>query len=424
MATSSSLALHGGDPTVVDPIPAYSSIGGDERAAVNRVMASQSLSGFYGSWGPEFLGGEEVKSFEAEWSVQFSVPHAVSVNSATSGLIAALGAIGLSPGDEVIVPPYTMSATAIAPLFYGGIPVFADVELETFCINVDDVKRLITPKTRAIIAVNLFGHPAKLHELAALAKEHGLYLIEDNAQAPLAQEYGVYTGTLGDIGVFSLNYHKHIHTGEGGMCVTHIDELALRLQAIRNHAENITEHCDLGSMANMIGQNYRMTELSAAVGRAQLKKIDQEVGFRQDISQSLSDGIGDLDGLTVPMTRTDCSHSFYIWCLRVDQDKLGVTRNDFSLALAAEGFPHFQGYVRPLYNLPVFKKKIAIGAHGWPFTLTDRIYHDNMCPAAERLCREEALLFETCAFNLNESLIAQLIESVRKVYTLRSEIVR
>jgi len=125
MAVTSLLALQGGKPAVCDPIEKYSSIGEEERAAVERVMASQSLSGFYGSWGPEFWGGEEIRFFEEEWADKFSVPHAVSFNSATSGLIAALGAIGLGPGDEVIVPPYTMSATAISPLFYGGIPVFA-----------------------------------------------------------------------------------------------------------------------------------------------------------------------------------------------------------------------------------------------------------------------------------------------------------
>jgi dTDP-4-amino-4,6-dideoxygalactose transaminase len=315
-----------------------------------------------------------------------------------------------------------MSATAIAPLFYGGIPVFADVEIETFCINADEIERLITEKTRAIIAVNLFGHPAKLHQLAVLAKAHGIYLIEDNAQAPLAKEYGLYTGTIADVGVFSLNYHKHIHTGEGGICVTNNDQLCLRLQAIRNHAENIVEHSDLGSLTNMIGQNYRMTELSAAVGRSQLRKIENEVGFRRRIAEALSDGIRDLDGLTIPITRKECIHSYYIWCLLIDHNKLGVSRRDFSRALAAEGFPHFEGYVRPLYNLPVFKKKIAIGAHGWPFSLTNREYYANMCPVAEILYREKALLFETCAFQIDEDLIEQLINAIRKVYALRSEI--
>src|SRR5262249_5209652 len=157
-----------------------------------------------------------------------------SINSATSGLMAAMGAAGISPGDEVIMPPFTMSATAMAPLTYGGIPVFVDIEPDTFCLDLDAVRAAIGARTRAVLAVNLFGHPARLHELRALCDEHGLKLIEDNAQAMLAEEHGRYAGTIGHIGVFSLNYHKHIHSGEGGICTTDDERLARRLQQIRN----------------------------------------------------------------------------------------------------------------------------------------------------------------------------------------------
>lgn len=422
MTETHTLAIHGGAPAITDALPHDSTIGEKERRAVDRVMRSQSLSGFYGSWGPEFLGGAEVKAFEAAWARRFEVPHAVSVNSATSGLIAALGAIGLSPGDEVIVPPYTMSATVMAPLFYGGIPVFADIEPDTFCLDLEAVRAAITPKTRAILAVNLFGHPARLHELAALASGHGLALIEDNAQGPLAKENSVYAGTIGDIGIFSLNYHKHIHTGEGGMCVTRNEELALRMQAIRNHAENIVEHSKVGSLANMIGQNYRMTEMSAAVGLAQLERIDEEVGRRQLLAETLSEGLRDLEGLTVPSVRDGCRHVYYVWGLRVDEKVLGISRADFSRALAAEGFPHAEGYVRPLYRLPAFQQRIAIGRDGWPFTLTNREYTEGMCPVAERLYASEMLCFEICAYRIDDSLAEQLIGAVRKVHTLRHQI--
>ncbi|MBM3596226.1 MAG: hypothetical protein FJX31_10765, partial [Alphaproteobacteria bacterium] len=238
-AIDAKLAVHGGPPAVDRPLSPDSTIGQDEFDAVRRVFQRGSLSGFYGSWGEEFLGGTEVKDFEKAWGERFNVPHVVSVNSATSGLFAAMGALGISPGDEVIVPPYTMSATVMAPLIYGGIPVFVDIEPETFCLDIDKVVAAITPRTKAIIAVNLFGHPARLRELAALARSRGIALVEDNSQGPLATEDGAFAGTVGDIGVFSLNYHKHIHTGEGGMCATRDAALALRLQAIRNHAENI-----------------------------------------------------------------------------------------------------------------------------------------------------------------------------------------
>jgi len=418
------LALTGGRATITGEFPAYSTIGAEEAGAVQKVFERGILSGFYGSWGDEFLGGPEVKAFEAEWAQRFDVPHVISVNSATSGLYAALGAIGISPGDEVIVPPYTMSASAMGPLIYGAIPVFVDIEPATFCLDLDKVRDAITPKTKAIVAVNLFGHPARVADLMQLAREHGLKVIEDNAQGPLATENGVYAGTIADIGVFSLNYHKHIHTGEGGMCVTRDPELALRLQAIRNHAENIVAAAPIADPVNMIGFNYRMTEMSAAVGREQLKKIEQEVSPRQQLAERLSAGIAGLEGLTAPVVREGCRHVYYVWSAKVDEEVLGVSRADFSAALAAEGFPHFVGYLRPLYMLPTFQQRIAIGRDGWPFTLTNRTYEKGLCPVAERMYEHELLCFETCAYRLDEAQIDSLIAAIRKVHRLRHQIAR
>ena len=413
------LALHGGQPAIDCPLPADSTIGDAEFDAVRRVFQNGSLSGFYGSWGKEFLGGVEVKHFERAWAERFCIPHVVSVNSATSGLYAAMGALGISPGDEVIVPPLTMSASVMAPLIYGGIPVFVDIEPETFCLDVAKVAAAITPRTRAIIAVNLFGHPARLHELASLARSSGIALVEDNAQGPLASESGSYAGTVGDIGVFSLNYHKHIHTGEGGMCVTRDPGLALRLQAIRNHAENIVAPAEIGDPVNMIGFNYRMTEMSAAVGIAQLDRIETEVSRRQRLAEGLSAGLAGLEGVTPPMVRTACRHVYYAWAARLDEVRLGVSREKFSQALSAEGFPHFVGYVKPLYMLPVFQKRVAIGRNGWPFTLSDRQYFKGLCPVAERMYESELLCFETCAFRIDDQLLADLIAAFRKVHANR-----
>ncbi len=170
----SELALLGGNAVISKPLASYRSIGPTEKAAAMEVIELGCLSGFYGSPGPEFLGGPKIRAFEEAWSQRFGVPHTVSVNSNTSGLFAAMGAIGLSPGDEVIVPAWTMSATVVAPLIYGGIPVFVDVEDQTFCMDLAAVEAEITPRTRAIIAVNLFGHPARLAELRRLADRHGL----------------------------------------------------------------------------------------------------------------------------------------------------------------------------------------------------------------------------------------------------------
>jgi dTDP-4-amino-4,6-dideoxygalactose transaminase len=419
ISTVSKLAIHGGVPIIKGALPADSTIGEAEFNAVRRVFDRGSLSGFYGSWGDEFLGGVEVKEFEKAWAKQFNVPHAISVNSATSGLYAAMGALGISPGDEVIVPPYTMSASVMAPLIYGAIPVFVDIEPETFCLDIAKVAQAITNRTKAIIAVNLFGHPAKLQELAALARAKGIYLVEDNAQGPLAMEHGQYAGTIGDIGVFSLNYHKHVHTGEGGVCVTFNSELALRLQAIRNHAENIVDPAPILDPVNMIGYNYRMTEMSAAVGISQLANIEMHVSRRQQLAEALSAGLADLEGVAVPVVRPNCRHVYYVWSARLDERTLGVSRDKFSRALAAEGFPHFVGYVRPLYLLPAFQRRIAIGRDGWPFTLTDRKYEKGMCPVAERMYEHELLCFETCAYSVNDELVEKLIGAFRKVHENR-----
>ena len=416
------LAINGGTPVLPEALPHYSSVGPDELAAVTRVIESGCLSGFYGSWGDEFYGGPMVRAFEQAWSERFGVKHSVSVNSATSGLFAAMGAIGIEPGDEVIVPPFSMSATVLAPLLYGGIPVFADIEPDTFCLDPEAVRDAITPRTRAILAVNLFGHPAQLGQLKAVAEERGIKLVEDNAQAPLAMEDDRYAGTFGDIGIFSLNYHKHIHTGEGGMCVTDDDELAQRLSLIRNHGENVVEDLGIEDITNLVGFNYRLTELSAAVGVEQLKKVDEHVEVRERLAHGLTEDLGGLEGLTPPAVRPGCRHVYYIWAMRLDEEGLGVGRAQFSRALEAEGFPHFNGYVRPLYLLPIFQKRVAFGSRGYPFDLTNVRYEKGMCPVAERMYESELICFEPCMYDVDSERRRLLVEAVRKVHTYREEL--
>ncbi len=416
------LALHGGVPAINGFLPPYCSIGEEEFEAVAAVMRSGCLSDYYGSLGDHFLGGPKVRELEEAWSDRFRCSHAIAVNSAASGIVAAMGAIGLQPGDEVILPPYTMSATAMAPLVYGGIPVFADVETETFCLDPDEVRRLLTGRTKAIIAVNLMGHPARLKELRSLADEHGIFLIEDNAQSPLASEEGLFAGTVGHIGVFSLNYHKHIHAGEGGICVTDDPNLAFRLQLIRNHGENCVGGMEGRDLTNLVGFNFRMTELTAAVALVQLRNIEVHVDRRRQIAEALSSGLGDLAGLRVPVVRSGCTHVYYCWSVVIDEEELGVSRGAFCDALTAEGFPNSQGYVRPLYLLPVFQQKIAIGSGGWPFSLSSVRYEKGICPRAERLHERDLFLFEPCAYALTSELTGRLTEAFRKVHDHRDSL--
>ncbi len=416
----STLALFGGSPVISTPFSPYKSIGDNEIEAVAQVMRSGTVSGFYGSWCEGFWGGTKVRAFEQAWSERFRVNHAISLNSATSGIYAAMGAIGISPGDEVIVPPFTMSATVMAPLIYGGIPVFADIEPDTFCLDPTAVQQAISSKTKAIIAVNLFGHPSRLFELKRLAEKHGLFLVEDSAQSPLAEEAGTFAGTIGDIGVFSLNFHKHIHTGEGGICVTDDDNLALRIKLIRNHGENAVEPLEIEDISNMVGFNFRMTELQAAIGIEQLARIDGHVASRQALAEALSEGIGGLEGLVAPYVRPGCRHVYYVWGVRFKEPVVGISREMFSRALKAEGFPHGQGYCKPLYLLPLFQKKIALGAQGFPFRLSpQRSYDKGLCPVCERMYQRELLLFEPCAYDIDKEQIPLLVEAIHKVYKHR-----
>ena len=261
----SKLAIHGGKPIREKPFPAYNTIGQEEKEAVLRVLDSGILSKFIAARGNDFYGGIEVRSLEEEWASYFGVKHAISVNSCTSGIYAAVGAIAVEPGEEIIVSPYTMAASAAAPLIYNAIPVFADIEEDYFCLNPESIEERISERTRAIIVVDLFGQPYDADRINSLAERHGIYVIEDAAQAPGAQYKGRYGGTLGDIGVFSLNYHKHIHCGEGGIVVTDNDDLAEKVRLIRNHAEAVVEDRSRMDLVNMIGFNFRMTEIEAAI---------------------------------------------------------------------------------------------------------------------------------------------------------------
>lgn len=414
------LAIMGGEPVVKTPLQFYKSVGDRERLEVQKVLDSGCLSGYVGAWGDAFDGGPAVKEFESNWRQVFKCNYAIAVNSATSGLYAAIGACGVGPGDEVIVPPYTMSATAMAPLVYGGIPVFCDIEADTFCLDPDLVRKEITPKTKAIIAVNLFGHAAKLRELRQIADEHGLYLIEDNAQGPFATENDVFAGTIGHIGIFSLNYHKHIHTGEGGMCVTQDEQLALKLRLIRNHGENAAIPAGLTDLTNMVGFNYRLTEMSAAVGIAQLAEAQTHLQGREETARKLSLTIKDFKGLTPPMVRENCRHVYYVWAMKFDKNEIGVSRDTFSKALFAEGFPNYVGYVKPLYMLPMFQKKIAFGAKGFPFNLSQREYYEGMCPVVERMHSEQLIWFPNCVYQPSHKLDDELCQAITKVYESRA----
>ena len=241
MKKEKKLAVHGGLKTINKNFRKYNSIGLEEKNAAIKVIESGVLSKFLGVWSPDFFGGPMVQDFERECQKFFNVKHAVVVNSWTSGLIAAVGAIGIEPGDEVIVSPWTMSASATAILHWNAIPVFADIDKRTFCLDPKSIESNITEFTKAIMVVDIFGYSADMNSIMMLAEKYNLKVISDSAQAPGAIYYGKYAGTLADIGGYSLNFHKHINTGEGGILVTNNDNYADKLRLIRNHAEVVVE---------------------------------------------------------------------------------------------------------------------------------------------------------------------------------------
>ena len=414
------LAINGGEPVRKTPFAPYVTIGAEEKKAVADVLDSTVLSKYLGTWSPDFYGGPRVQKLEREWEAYFGIKHAVSMNSATSGLYAAVGAAGVGPGDEVIVSPYTMTASATAALVYGGIPVFADIDPEIFCISPESIRKCITPYTKAIIVVDIFGHPADMDEIMQIARQHNLIVIEDAAQAPGARSKDRYAGTLADMGVFSLNYHKTIHTGEGALVVTNNDDLADRLQLIRNHGEVVVKNKGTQNIVNMIGYNYRMTEIEAAIASEQLKKLETLITSRVELADYLTERLGGLPGLTPPVVRADTRHGYYLYVMRYESAKTGVARDRFVAALKAEGIPMVEGYVEPIYLEPVYQQRIAFGKDGFPFTYSGYKGHVNydlgICPVTERMHYQEIIYTNIVHAGISQFDLEDVVTAFQKVY--------
>lgn len=420
------LAINGGEKVRKTLFPAYEVIGKEEERAAVEVIRSGVLSKYLGCWEDDFYGGPQVRALEEEWAAYFGVKHAIAVNSATSALYCAAGAIGLNPGDEVIVSPYTMSASATAPLIYNAIPVFADIEKDFFCLNPDSIEERITEKTKAIIIVNIFGQPYDVDKVNEIARKHNLFIIEDNAQGPGAAYKEQLAGTLGDIGVFSLNYHKHIHCGEGGIAVTNNDELAERLRLIRNHAEAVVGDKGYKNINNMIGFNLRMTEIEASIAREQLKKLRNLVDIRIENVNYLREKFKQLPCIEVPPIRPNCKHVFYMFPLIYNKVETGVSRERFVEAVRAELMPTKlregegvrveYGYVKPLYLQPIYQERIAYGKGGYPLKESPVSYDKGICPVCERMHFESLITHELMKPGMTKEDLDDVFLAFEKVY--------
>jgi len=412
------LALYGGKKIREKPFASGAVIGEEEKKRVNEVLESGMLSGFIAQKGDHFLGGKQVRELEGLICEYFGVRSAVAVNSATAGLHAALAACGVGPGDEVIVTPYTMSASATSIVMANAIPVFADIDENTFSLDPEKIREKINPRTKAIVVVHLFGGAADMDPIMAIADEYGLSVIEDCAQAPGGVYKGKFVGTIGAVGVFSLNQHKTITSGEGGFAVTNDGSLALRMQLIRNHGEVIAGPMGIEDIDNIIGYNYRMTELEAAVSVGQFRRLDELNDHRIELAEYLTGRLSGYDGLILPKNTAGGKHVYFVYPIRMDGNKLGVTRDAFAKALNAEGIPFGAGYVRPIYLEPMYQKKIAYGKCGWPFTGGGDVdYSRGICPVAERMHEKELLVTGVCKYPHTKEDIDDVVKAFEKIFS-------
>ncbi len=414
------LAIFGGEKTIKYPLKRYNPIGIEEVKAATSVIQNGVLSQFLGAWHPDFYGGPKVREFERMCEEYFGVKHAVTVNSWSSGLVAAVGAIGIEPGDEVIVTPWTMCASATAILQWNAIPVFADINPHTFCLDPVSVEANITPYTKAIMAVDIFGQSADMDALIAIARKYGLRIISDTAQAPGTYYKGKMSGTIADVGGYSLNYHKHIHTGEGGILVTNDDSIANKLQLLRNHAEAVVGPKGEKDLVNMLGNNFRLGEIECAIGIEQLRKLKGFISERQLAAEYLTAGLEGLPGLRTPITQDGCTHAYYMYPLVLDINYLKVSRELIVQALESEGVTGLSPGYANIHMLPMYQKKIAYGSHGFPWSAEicrrEVNYDKGICPVAEEMHDRSYVGFAMCLHELEKTDIELIVQAFKKVW--------
>ncbi|MBU0995467.1 MAG: DegT/DnrJ/EryC1/StrS family aminotransferase [Proteobacteria bacterium] len=384
----SELAILGGTPVRTTPFRSSVFIDDDERTLISEVLEKREFSRFMGSPTEDiekqlimpsaeavdyksqyftFLGGRMIRQFEADFSKKFHSPFSITVNSCTSALSTALGACNIGPGDEVITTCMSFNATAMSILMFNAIPVFADISPANYCIDPDKIRMAITDRTKAIIVVHLLGFPAHMEEIMKIADEKGLYVIEDCAQAPGTEYQGQMVGTFGHFGAYSFQETKNFMTGEGGMLVTSRPDLARKARLIRNHGESVPDSTWTDTdLINIVGMNFRMTELTAALGIAQLRKMDENNRTRKENTFYLCEKISHLPDLGVPVYHDGIVPHVIPFVYKTP--KGGPHRDIVLDALRAEGIPVGSGYQRLMCDNPVFTRKIAYGGHNCPWS--------------------------------------------------------
>jgi dTDP-4-amino-4,6-dideoxygalactose transaminase len=393
------LAIHGGTPVRTTPIGQWPVWGDEEEQMLLQALRS-------GAWGS--LDGTFVTRFEAEFAASQGARHGVACVNGTMALSVALKSLGIGPGDEVLVPPYTFIATASAALMVGAIPVFVDVDRETLLIDPAGIDAAVTSRTRAIIPVHHGGSPADMDGVMAAAARHGLRVVEDAAQAHGAAWRGRPVGAIGDVGTFSFQSTKPLTAGEGGMMLTNDDELDEILWSYRNvgrrRGGEWYEHVRLG-------WNLRMTELQAALLLAQMRRMPAQQAHRSENAAYLTRLLERIPGV-VPVRILDgvTAHSWYTYHWRwLGGATGGLPKMEFARALRAEGIPIHHGYVPINRNEAV---RAEIRRLGGPDPVA--------CPNAERADAEEILDFAMPILMGTQEDLDDVARAVEKVARARA----
>lgn len=407
---SDQLAIDGGAAVRSRPFPGVSSaegrrLDGAEIAALERVVRSGQLN--------STIGGE-TRAFEQEFADLYGVSQAVASSSGTSALHLAVAAIDPDPGDEIITTGLSDAGTVLPILSQNAIPVFADVDPASGNLSVESVRSKITARTRAIIAVHLFGQPAPVAQLRQLADQHGLILIEDCAQAYLTRcsPDGALAGTVGHLGCFSLQQSKHITAGDGGLTISDDHELARRARLFADKAwpRDTAERTHL-----FLGLNYRMTELQAAVAREQLKKLEAVVADRRRTAARLTAALEQLPGLTPGISE---GAAYWLFPIFVDPETAGADAHAYAKALGAEGIPANGGYIqRPLYLTPLFTERRTYGDSGYPMSEFSggQTFAPGLCPETEKLINERLFVLGWNE-NYTDEDVADIVTAIQKVH--------
>jgi len=399
------LAVNGGEKLRTRPFPSWPMHDQREKEALNEVLES-------GKW----WYGEKVKQFEEAFAAYQDAKYGITTTNGTAALEIALIAAGVGAGDEVIVPPYTFVATATAVLKANAIPVFVDIQPDTFNIDPQRIKEAITEKTKAIVPVHFAGLPADMDEITAIARQHNLTVIEDAAHAWGSRWRDRGVGAIGDLGGFSFQMSKNITAGEGGIILTNSEELADTCRSYSNCGRGKDkpwyEHY-------LLGGNYRMTEFQAAILLAQLTRLDEQVTRRQENARKLDQALSDFPGIEPLKNNPQVwRRSYHLYCFRYLPEQLrGVSRDRFIQALNAEGIPCSGGYPHPLYKNPLFQRK-GYGPQFCPLSCPyygKRVdYAQTHCPVAEKICEQAVWLTHNLLLGTQEDM-NDIIRAIEKI---------